>query len=433
MKTKKIKTILVIFTILTCLCTICFATDSTNDVPQALNSEEVENNNDVDANAEEENTDADTDTDSDADATTDVEAHEGDLFLTGTTINLDQVVNGSAYVFGTDVTITGQINGDLFVIASNSLAIENGSMVYGNAFVASPKISFDGIVYGLYALADTFTCEYNGMSALDVKVLANTIDFSGYIERHVYLAAKNLTLQDDACVLGNLNYSASNVNISDNATISGETYASTYSATDTPGKVVAQYVINFIATLTLLLIAFLAILLVKPSIVQNASTHLTEKPLRTFGLGILTLIVVPILAAICFAVKVLTSVALLLVILYIILLILSTVVVTIGLAKYIDNKIQKTKSSNSILAYILIVAVVLWALAQIPYVGILVSLLILIFGLGTIVVSLVSTKKTEKVEKVKEEVKAEQPKVEEPKKEENKDNKDDNKDKPEGK
>lgn len=429
METKKLKSIFIIITILVCVSTICF---TTNNTVVATNDNTATN--DVVTSEGDETQDEQTVNNQ----TVELEEHTGDYFEVGNTVNVNKAIDGNAYIMGGNVTISGQINGDLYVFASSSVTVDYGSAIYGNVFVISPNLTLDGVVYSLYALTDNFVCKYNGMAALDLKVYANTIDFSGYIERHVYFAASDsMTLQEDACILGNLSYSANNVSIHENATIKGETFASDFTSisSTTPAKMIANYTISFITTLTFLLVVLLAILLVKPNIIQNTSTHLTQKPWKTLGLGALAFIVIPILAALCIFIKALSSVALVLGVIYFILLVLSSIIVTIGLAKYLDNKIEKTHSETSILAYVLIVGVALWALAQIPYLGILVSLAVCIFGLGTIVVSLLPHKeankdenknaKKEDVKEVKKENSSQEKTVKEEKNNDNKKEKED--------
>ena len=417
MKTKNLKAILVMVVIFACVSTVCFATNTA--VPTSENI--VADNTAVDNTTGENETTAT--------PTEELEKHTGDYFEGGASVEVNKAIDGNAFVMGGNVTIKGVINGDLYVLASNSITIAQGGAVYGNVFALAPNVTLDGLVYSLFTLTDNFVCKYNGMAALDLKVYAKNIDFAGYIERHVYFAAsESMTFQEDACILGNLNYAAKNVNIHENSTVKGETFASDFSNfVATPGQVISSYVTSIITTLTFLLVVLLAILLVKPSIIQNTSKHLTENPWKTLGFGALALVIIPVLAVLCMFLQALSSVAVVLCVIYFVLLVLSSIIVTIGLAKYIDSKVQKTHSETSILAYVIIVGVVLWALTQIPYVGIIVSLAIWIFGLGTIVVSLLPHKSAKsevpaKVEsKEEKEVEAKEVKKEKTEKKDKKD------------
>jgi len=406
MKNKKLKSIIIFFIILTFISTISLATDTdatdNDELLIATDSEEISDSDDYDYDDEYYLSE---DEYSDLLEQSDQETHSGDYFQVGTSIDVNEIIDGNAFLIGTDVKISGQINGDLYVMASNSLEIAKGSAIYGNVYAVSSNIKLEGIVYSLYAVAENFNCEYDGMAALDLKVIANNISFAGYIERHVYFAASDsLTFTKDACILGNLNYSANpeNVSIDEEARINGETFASDFAISTPNTNVIANITISFISTLTFLLITLLALLLVKPNTISNASNYLTTNPLKALGIGILAFIVIPILAIIFFMIKTCSIIALVILAIYFILLALSTVIVTISLAKYLDSKIEKTHSENSILAYVLIVGVALWLLAKIPFLGGLITIITCILGLGTIVVSILPNKK--KTEEIKKDV-----------------------------
>lgn len=411
MKTKRLKSILIIVAILSILIsTISFAT---SDASVTSTSTGTNNTNNEVA------TTSDTDYSNLTSGTPELEKHEGDYFTSGSDITIDKAIDGNAYVFGNTVKVTGQINGDLFVLATTSVSIEKGGSVYGNVFAITPNLTLDGVLYNLYTLTDNFVCKYDGMAALDLKVLAKTIDFSGYVERNVYFkASDSLTLKDDAYITGNLHYTAKNANISDKATIKGSTNngETTGEVVNATSNIISGYTMSFITSLTFILVVLLLILLVKPGMIEHTTKNLTNKPFKTLGLGLLAFVLVPVLAAICFIIDSLSSVGMVLAIVYIALIVLSTIIVTIGLANFLDNKFKKTHSELSILAYVLIVALALWVLAQIPYLGIFINVLVWIFGLGTIVVAILparkETNKEAKIDKNKKE------KTSEPKKEE---------------
>ena len=418
MKIKKLTLVLLTVLMLLFTSTITFAANETADdvaaiseTPTTTTATEEEHDHDHSEEATE--------------GTTELDQHNGNYFETGDAITIDKAINGNAFVMGTTVNVTGQIYGDLFVIASESLDIQNGAGIAGNVFAVSPKITLNGLLYNLYAIADTFNAGYDALIALDIKLFANKIDFSGYIERSVYFyASDSITLTKDAYILGNCVYSAPNVDINEEAIVMGEKIESDFAAADvipSTGVTVATYISSFITTLAFTLVVLLVLLLSKPKYIEKATTNLFRKPLKTFGIGLLSLIIVPIVALLCTMLTALAPFGVLLFALYFIVIALSTIIVTIVLAKKLDSKIQKTQSELSILAYVLIVAAVLWALVQIPVISMIVSLIVVIFGFGIVVTNILPSKEEKPV------VEAETEKVEEPKKEEVKQEKADKK------
>lgn len=316
-----------------------------------------------------------------------LEQHKGSYHEFGNNITVDKAIDGNAYVFGNQVTITGQINGDLLVFA-NELKIEEGSAILGNVVAFSNNISLNGLVYNIYAMCDKFTCGYNGMAAFDFKVFANDISFSGYVERSLYFIAGNsLTLTDDAYVLGNVTYyTNAEPSISENAAIAGETFSYKLEMpTISQSEMIISNITALLASLAFISIVFLILILRKSNAIENITNKFANKYLSTFGIGLLTLILVPVVAFFLLFVSVLAPLAFLLFVLYCVVLAFSTLVMTFVIAQKLDQKIAKTKSDKSIYIYMLIVTILLWGISFIPFVGGIVSFIVMTLGLGTIV------------------------------------------------
>lgn len=325
--------------------------------------------------------------DLEATETEEIEQHKGSYREFGDNVTIDKAIDGNAYVFGNTVKITGQINGDLWVFA-NELRFEEGSAVLGNVFAFSSDMTLNGLVYNLYSISDKFTCEYNGMAALDLRVFANDISFSGYVERSLYFVAGNsLTLTEDAYVLGNFTYyTNAEPSISDNAAIAGETFANKLETPSVPqSEQIITYIVALLASLTFISIVYLILVARKSNAIENITNRFANKYLSTFGIGFATLILVPVVAFLLLFIDVLVPMAFLLFVLYCVVLAFSTLAMTLVIAQKLDQKITKTKSDKSLYIYILLVTVVLWVIDFIPVIGGLVSFIVMTLGLGTIV------------------------------------------------
>jgi len=325
--------------------------------------------------------------DSENTAPKELEQHKGSYHEFGNNINVNKAINGNAYVFGNQVTISGQINGDLWVFA-NELKIEEGSAVLGNVIAFSNNISLNGLVYNMYAMCDKFTCEYNGMAAFDLKVFANDISFSGYVERSLYFIAGNsITLTDDAYVLGNVTYyTNAEPSISDKAAIAGETFSYKLEMpTVSQSEMIISSITALLASLAFISIVFLILVIRKSNAIENITNKFANKYLSTFGIGLLTLVLIPVIAFLLLFIDVLIPIAFLLFVLYCIVIVFSTLAMTFVIAQKLDQKIVKTKSDKSLYVYILIVTILLWGIDFIPVVGGIISFIVMTLGLGTIV------------------------------------------------
>ena len=121
----------------------------------------------------------------------------------------DKIVDGNAFLIGNNITINAKVNGDLYVLA-NTVKIEKESQILGNVFVLAKDLTQVGIIYNLFAAVTNYNCEYDGMTALDLRVLAKNIKFGGYVERSAYFLAEKIELTDEAYIIGNVNYHSPN-------------------------------------------------------------------------------------------------------------------------------------------------------------------------------------------------------------------------------
>ena len=106
-----------------------------------------------------------------------------------------------------------------------------------------------------------------------------------------------------------------------------------------------------------------------------------EKILPSLGFGILGIILIPIIAVLLMFTVVGMPISMALMALYGLLVLITFTVVTLTFANMLANKVKFFAKSKNLIGIILI-ALVLWALTLIPYVGIIVKLLITIYGFG---------------------------------------------------
>lgn len=423
MKIKNSKILVILIALIlsfTCFANISLA-DEENDV--MLISEDGENAGEAVPYSEETTTEESTQTE-----VAPLEEISGDYFETGTNITVNKAIDGNAFIIGNEVTVTGQINGDLYVIAS-TVNINEGSSVFGNIFALSTNFNMNGLAYGIYNATQNFDCGYNGMVALDFKVIADNIKFNGFTERGAYFTAnESLTLTDDAYICGNLVYTApgNSVSISEKATILGETTADAPTAA---ANVILSYVNDAIIVLVFGLIILLLFLIIKPSGLKTIKENVFSNPLKTIGLGILGLVVTPIIVVILFLIPTLAVPALIVLGLYLIALAIAKVLAILAIAKFANCKLKLFENNAGVLIYAVILLLVFWAIDFIPIANIIIALILTILGLGIIttkLVNIVSRKECAcgpecdcQVEEVVEEIQEETTIVEETKNEEN--------------
>lgn len=363
-----------------------------------------------------------------------LEEVSGTYYETNSNLVFDKAVNGNAFLIGDTVTLKGQVNGDLFVIGKN-VTLEKDAQIYGNVFLVAENFTHTGLVYNLFAMTTNYTCDYDGLAALDLKVFAENIEFSGYIERSAYFAANNINLTDDAYILGNLVYNSDNEpTIGENATIYGEKLNEstlsiiTGSSDSSSSNLVLDYVMNALAILGTILLILFVVNFFKPNALTRDVKFSVVTILKALGVGLLAIIVLSIIATILLVSFVFTKAAAILLVGIILAALISSTVVIINLATVLYNKFNKGKSKLFVVIYTVLLSLIYFGISFIPYAGVIISLVINVIGFGLIVLWLFGIRKANKLEsgnvKESKKVKEADVQIKDVASKDNKDNKD---------
>ena len=356
---------------------------------------EDENSVDSDENTSDENTTGEDSTTSDDtltdDSTSTTTTHDGDLYKMGGDIEITEAINGNAFISGNSVTVKGQIGGDLFVFANN-LNID-GAQIYGNVFAVSNNITLNGLIYDLYGICNTLNVPYNGTVYRDIKVMCNTATIDGVIGGNVYIKAnQKLTLDADCMIYKDLNYSTpSEIEVKDGTVQGNVNYSSSMFKSNA-----IDYAMSFAYLIVFVLIVWLLMMFIAPKFMEKATRIGKEKILPSLGFGILGIILIPIIAVLLMFTVVGMPISMALMALYGLLVLITFTVVTLTFANMLANKVKFFAKSKNLIGIILI-ALVLWALTLIPYVGIIVKLLITIYGFGILMISIFNKKLNKEV------------------------------------
>ena len=390
---KKLKFILSLFIIFTLISGTFFS--YATDVNVSTNEEETTNVNaketDPSSVSEDENSVNSENTTSDDTLTSDsstatTTTHDGDLYKTGGDIEITDAINGNVYVAGNSVTVKGQIGGDLFVIANN-LNID-GAQVYGNVFAISTNITLNGLIYDLYGICNTLNVPYNGTVYRDIKVMCNTATIDGVIGGNVYIKAnQKLTLDADCMIYKDLNYSTpSEIEVKDGTVQGNVNYSSSMFKSNA-----IDYAMSFAYLIVFVLIVWLLMMFIAPKFMEKATRIGKEKILPSLGFGILGIILIPVIAVLLMFTVVGMPISMALMALYGLLVLITFTVVTLTFANMLANKVKFFAKFKNLIGIILI-ALILWALTLIPYVGIIIKLIITIYGFGILMISIFNKK-----------------------------------------
>lgn len=322
---------------------------------------------------------------------------KSDIYLSGTIVTIDYIVDGNLFVFADTVTINSQIGGDAFIFAKNVIIDEEG-YVFNNLFAISESIDVKGVVYDVFALSKSLTIS-NGYVYRDLKASCDTINVNGVIGRNAFVNCANLNFNSDGntngTIYGNLSYSAdSEFSIPENVVSGTIDYKALKVAEKSIQSIVSDYIWNLGFFLAFVLVIWLICLWLAPKFLANTNSYVGKKSLSILGYGLITAIVVPICCFVLLLLQLTSGFSLFLFALYILAIVISSTLFTITANNYVCSKL-KINNNLGIFGMLIISGIVIWALTKIPYVGGIMSFIITILGLGILVVSILP-KKTSK-------------------------------------
>lgn len=309
-----------------------------------------------------------------------------DLFMANSTATtVEDIVEGNAFIYGTDVTIKGEIRGDLFV-AANSVTIDKSAVVTGNLFVYGSEVNIKGSVNNVYGFSAKFNIENGGRVNRDINVFANELHLEGYVARNVNAYVSSIVLPENAqnVIGGNLNYSASSDQNIPQEAVNGDIKYTASNTTPTNEEIISSYVSNLLTVLAYAFVVIFIAAFFMPNFKDKVSYALEKRPFVTAGIGILSIVVIPILAVIFIISGILAYAGIALIGVYALVLSISISILSIAVGNYLTNKC-KNKTKGKFILLSLLSVIVIWLLQLIPVFGGWMSLFTYVFGLGLFV------------------------------------------------
>lgn len=380
-----------------------------NETNTNVNAISTAGNNTQNTTTEPQNTDTNNPNANDSNANLENQMKKGDVYIAQNDVTLDYIVDGNVFILGNNVTINSQIGGDVFVCAKNVIISEQ-SYILGNLFLSAENVNVKGIIYDLYAIGNNITID--GYINRDIRTSSSTLNINGVIGRNAYVKAQNINFavanQNDSdastvtkagSIVGDLNYSSSQeISIPEKA-VSGNVHFE--QITKLANKTISSYLISLGSLLVIVLVIWGLSLLLAPKFVKSTSNLISSKRiLPVIGCGILTPIVITLLAILLLFISITTSISLLLLIILVLLFALSTSITIIAINNLICNKLKISKNIG-VLGILILTTTILWAIGLIPIIGAVISILSIIVGMGLITYFAFNKNKDFSIETVK--------------------------------
>jgi cytoskeletal protein CcmA (bactofilin family) len=329
------------------------------------------------------------------------EVVDGDLYVIGRNIIIDGTVNGDIFGAGQTITINGTVNGGI-TLAGQTLTV-NGQVLHGVRLAGQTITVNNSIGRDLAAAGNILNVGGTAKIADDLVLAVGTAYISGHVNGNVKGGGGEVTLNNE--VGGNVELKVDKLTITSTANIEGDlVYTSENEAIiqsgarlggstthNVPEKPAAPSPLagikgKLLGFLMILVIGLIIILLATGRISAMADSIQT-KPWPSLGWGALALFVTPIAALVVIITIIGLPVGLIALVLYGIAVYLSQIPIGFLIGRLIIRRNGEIESRGLMIGALALGLAILLVLGLIPYVGGLVMLLTIIFGLGSLVVS----------------------------------------------
>lgn len=337
-----------------------------------------------------------------------------DLYFAGGDIVIDGTVNGDIFAVGRSITINGKVNGGVSFggqTATINGEIANGLRFGGQSVIVNGRIGRDLVVGSSQLLVSstgqidgdlvfgTATAEVTGSIGDSILGASSDVTLANNIGGDITLSVERLTITSGADIQGNVKYTSPNeAKIQSGAIIMGNI---SHLLPERPDKAdmakgimagiagtivwkILSYLMIFIIGIILILIAQKRMVLVQKAIQRS--------PWHTLGWGALILIATPIAAIIVMITVIGLPLGIITLLMWGIVLYLSQIPVALLLGRLIIRQNHELDSTGIMIGALALGLLVLFVLRLIPIFGWIVSLIVILFGLGTLITSIVTTR-----------------------------------------
>jgi hypothetical protein len=328
-----------------------------------------------------------------------------DLYVAANTVDIQGTINGNLIAVGGTITVSGLVTRDVNASGAN---ISIPGEIQGSARLAGGQVTVSGKITGdLVVAASTVSLAQEASVGRDVMAAAGTATFAGSITRNVQVAGRDvvfsgpvggnvtawdttLKLESGAAIQGNLDYTSNqDVSIAGGAVVAG----STHRTVPSNGPTIASYLIGWLQTLVgFFLLGALVIFLV-PRFNIRAVEAYRMAPWSRLGVGLAVLLVVPVIALMAFVLGLIVGgwwLALFLIGGYMLTLAVGYALVGEMIGRFTLERLGQPNVHA--LVALLAGLIILLVASSIPWVGWLVGLIALIYGVGMVVIALPSGK-----------------------------------------
>lgn len=307
------------------------------------------------------------------------EAIEDDVFAAGNTVRLDHAITGDVFAAGQVVAVAGEVSEDIFA-AGNTVEIQGavGDDVYvaGNTVRISSSRTDD-----IFAAGSEVNIGPDTAVAGDVYAAGATVIIDGQIAGNVKIEAEEVVIRSNATINGNLTtHGDSAPTIEEGVTIKGERK---HLGPDSSASNLRSELMPWVRNVIAYFVAGLLALYFLPRFTRAIVASSQIAPARHVGRGLLWLVAFLPVSLLLAATIVGIPLMLLLIFFTALVILLAAMYANIVVGEYLMRRVFKVESALT-WQHVLLGAVALAALRNVPFVGPLLSIIIILGVIGVI-------------------------------------------------
>ncbi len=332
----------------------------------------------------------------------------GDVFVAGNVVSINGAVSGSVFAAGNSVSIKGPVGGSVFAAGSS---VDVASEVKGSIRVAGSNVTVGGkAMQNISVIGSNIAISRDSSTGWDLLVAGANASASGTVARDAKFDVANLALNsqiggnadatisgdgkmslgNEAKISGRLDYRSprkEQLNLDEGAAVLGEVSWQEQKVDDAKKPAGISYnpffsPFKMLSFFSLLIIGLVFISLIKQP-TKRVAEKMTSEPLLSIGWGVVLFVLIPFISFVLLFTIIGIPLSVLIMIAYFICLYAAKMFAALSIGSYLLGQLNKKKEPTMVLSLI-VGLVALFLLIALPFVGWLIKLIVLWWGLGAI-------------------------------------------------
>lgn len=320
---------------------------------------------------------------------------------------MDKLIDGNAYIMvNGDVKFTGEVNGSAYIFSNGTVEFTEESRIVDSLYIFAREIKINGAIYDIYGASDKFELMEKAYVSRDIKVAAANVKLRGTVYRDVFLASDNIDVKDETTSLlvgGDFNYtSGKEIEGLQDIVTYGEINFKLEEQTTVEislAEKIKDYAFSAVTSIIYALVIYFVLKLLSPRFTEAITKDVKQKSIIAFAVGLVTwaIIFISFIISIMLLFTVIgMPISIIAWFIITIIIYISSAVFSISITGILKDKIEAVKNNKVLeICLLIVVALCVWILQKLPYIGGLCNFVIITTGIGLIIKNIIAKKEIE--------------------------------------